>query len=264
MATYVISDIHGCYETFLKLLKQVNFNDNDTLYILGDIIDRGNKSYEMYCWVKEHINKNVFMIVGNHEDMFMSDVYGLRGYMLEKKRQECMKNGTEFTMSEEDEKRYKYFRMYLFGYIADQYGTINYLSTHNKLSLEDFEEMFDFFYNLPYYYEIEVNNKKYTLVHAGCYEDIEDTPVDTFIWDRSFAERNLYIPNKNIIFGHTPTITSHYEKKGGIIIKKFSDNATTINIDCGCVWKHNNSSLGILRLDDLQSFYEKCIDDTVK
>lgn len=38
---YVISDIHGCYNEYIKALKKVNFNDNDTLYVLGDCIDRG-------------------------------------------------------------------------------------------------------------------------------------------------------------------------------------------------------------------------------
>lgn len=41
---YVISDIHGCYNEYIKALKKVNFNDNDTLYVLGDCIDRGYAS----------------------------------------------------------------------------------------------------------------------------------------------------------------------------------------------------------------------------
>ena len=38
---YVISDLHGCYDKYIKMLEKINFGDNDYLYILGDIVDRG-------------------------------------------------------------------------------------------------------------------------------------------------------------------------------------------------------------------------------
>ena len=41
MATYVISDIHGQYDKFIAMLDAINLRDTDTLYVLGDILDRG-------------------------------------------------------------------------------------------------------------------------------------------------------------------------------------------------------------------------------
>ena len=41
MSKYVISDIHGNYEKYRKMLQLINFNEEDILYILGDVIDRG-------------------------------------------------------------------------------------------------------------------------------------------------------------------------------------------------------------------------------
>lgn len=41
MATYVISDIHGMYNKFIELLNKIKLKDTDTLYILGDVLDRG-------------------------------------------------------------------------------------------------------------------------------------------------------------------------------------------------------------------------------
>lgn len=38
---YVISDVHGRYDLFIKMLDKISFSDNDTLYLLGDMIDRG-------------------------------------------------------------------------------------------------------------------------------------------------------------------------------------------------------------------------------
>ena len=41
---YVISDIHGHYDEFMKMLKMIDFKDEDILYVLGDCIDKGSKS----------------------------------------------------------------------------------------------------------------------------------------------------------------------------------------------------------------------------
>ena len=38
---YVISDIHGCYQSYLKMLEKLKIRESDTVYILGDTIDRG-------------------------------------------------------------------------------------------------------------------------------------------------------------------------------------------------------------------------------
>ena len=39
--TYVLSDIHGNFEIFKRMLDKIQFNSHDQLYILGDICDRG-------------------------------------------------------------------------------------------------------------------------------------------------------------------------------------------------------------------------------
>ena len=41
MTTFAISDLHGYpVDKFKALLDKANFSDSDTLYILGDVIDR--------------------------------------------------------------------------------------------------------------------------------------------------------------------------------------------------------------------------------
>ena len=37
--TYVISDIHGCFDRYEKMLEEIEFSDEDTLYVLGDVLD---------------------------------------------------------------------------------------------------------------------------------------------------------------------------------------------------------------------------------
>ena len=44
---YVMSDIHGKYDKYIQMLKQIHFSEKDTMYILGDMIDRGEKGMEL-------------------------------------------------------------------------------------------------------------------------------------------------------------------------------------------------------------------------
>ena len=67
MATYVISDIHGEYEKFMELLEEIELKDTDTLYVLGDVLDRGEHPIKVILKLMEM--PNAFCIVGNHEVM---------------------------------------------------------------------------------------------------------------------------------------------------------------------------------------------------
>ncbi len=66
---YVFSDIHGKYELFCRLLEKIKLTSSDTLYICGDVIDKGERSLKTLRLVTEL--PNVKMILGNHEDMFL-------------------------------------------------------------------------------------------------------------------------------------------------------------------------------------------------
>lgn len=64
---YAMSDLHGCYNKYIKMLEKINFSDSDTLYILGDIIDRGPDGIKILQDIKER--PNVIALRGNHEYM---------------------------------------------------------------------------------------------------------------------------------------------------------------------------------------------------
>ncbi len=70
--TYVIGDIHGCYDEFMKLLEKIEVTDDDLIISLGDIVDRGNKSVELYHYFKNR--KNVLVLMGNHERKHLNGV----------------------------------------------------------------------------------------------------------------------------------------------------------------------------------------------
>lgn len=243
---YVVSDIHGCLNTFLSLLKKCKFDEKkDVLYILGDIIDRGPLIWETYEWVKERLGKNVFMILGNHEDMFITDVFYLKG-------KEIIDNKEEIT--EENLFYVKQYDNYCFYF--DRYLTILKLIEKGK-TVDDLLEMAHFFNKLPLYYVVNIKKNKFRLIHAYCREDLEKTTRNDFIWNRDFAEiRDSFCKNNNIIYGHTPTLCDGKNGKIEILIDE-NKNASKINIDCGCVY---GNKLCILRLDDMKYWYQKNID----
>ena len=47
--SFVVGDLHGCYDEFLNKLDEVNFNyDEDIVICTGDLVDRGNKSLDCF------------------------------------------------------------------------------------------------------------------------------------------------------------------------------------------------------------------------
>ncbi len=67
MATYVVGDIHGCFNTFSRLLASFSFNaKHDKLWLVGDVVGRGPASLKVLRWVREHENC-VTMVLGNHD-----------------------------------------------------------------------------------------------------------------------------------------------------------------------------------------------------
>lgn len=60
----IIGDIHGCYQEFEDLLNLVNLQNNDRVYLLGDLINRGPDSHKVVKIAREINAKGV---VGNHE-----------------------------------------------------------------------------------------------------------------------------------------------------------------------------------------------------
>ena len=52
MATYLIGDVHGCYDELIALLQQVNFTpESDTLWLTGDLVARGPGSLDVLRYV---------------------------------------------------------------------------------------------------------------------------------------------------------------------------------------------------------------------
>ncbi len=67
MATYVIGDIHGCFDQLQALLEKIFFDPtNDTLWFTGDLVNGGPQSLETLRFVKNLGPKHI-CVMGNHD-----------------------------------------------------------------------------------------------------------------------------------------------------------------------------------------------------
>jgi len=78
MATYAIGDIQGCYHAFQALLQRIQFDSNlDQLWLVGDLINRGNGSLEVLRWCYQH-RDNIQTVLGNHDLHAIVVAHGIR------------------------------------------------------------------------------------------------------------------------------------------------------------------------------------------
>lgn len=195
--TLVIADIHGCSRTFNKLLDVIGLERTDTLYLLGDYIDRGPDSRGVIETILQ-LQKDAFdvrPIRGNHEEMmFLAIRSGVFEDLLE-----WLENGGNATLK--------------------CYGVQHPQDIPN--------DHLDFLEGLPYYQISE----HYVFVHAGLDFSIED-PFSVagrikMLWDRS----GLVSPKK---IGGRTLCSGHCTKKLDYIRKSL--NTKHIRLDNGCVY----------------------------
>ncbi|GLR63018.1 symmetrical bis(5'-nucleosyl)-tetraphosphatase [Marinospirillum insulare] len=78
MATYAIGDIQGCYQSFKRLLKEINFKPSrDTLWLAGDLVNRGKGSLDVLRYVID-LGKASKQVLGNHDFHLLAAAEGLR------------------------------------------------------------------------------------------------------------------------------------------------------------------------------------------
>ncbi|BCL74293.1 bis(5'-nucleosyl)-tetraphosphatase, symmetrical [Jeongeupia sp. HS-3] len=67
MARFAIGDIQGCFREFQLLLERMAFEPGrDTLYLVGDLVNRGPDSVSVLRWAKAH-DESVRIVLGNHD-----------------------------------------------------------------------------------------------------------------------------------------------------------------------------------------------------
>ena len=219
---YVISDIHGCYDQYVNLISKINLKPDDTLYILGDIVDRGPEPMKVLLDMSERTN--VIPLMGNHEDMALPV---LKKLFIRNTSPDRLIEFT-FTLNISDRLDYELW-------CAN--GGKATISSFLTLSVEEKEKVINYMSTFRQYAEVRAKNTDYILIHAGFphSEFSPDKPLSEynkgdFLWTRLNYDKT-YFTDKYIITGHTPTPYIDKNNTGEIIIR-----SRNIDIDCGCVY----------------------------
>lgn len=171
MRTIIVGDIHGCFRELMELLKKIKFNkESDQMISLGDLMDRGGQSYEVFDYsrnLKAFMGDRCVILRGNHEQMMidaMSDP---------KEGAHWLRNGAMET-------------------VRSFYDKKKYICRYTDWFLD----------NTVLFYEEE----RFRCVHGGLeQENLSENIPRTLIWDRTRVSKNDY-GGKLTLIGHTPAL----------------------------------------------------------
>lgn len=226
MAHYVISDLHGDIDRFHRMLETVGFSQTDTLYILGDIVDRGPAPIPLLREVMAA--PNMVMLLGNHEHM-------------------CMRCYSE----DVTEREIRHWN--LNNNIPTRQGLAD-------LTAAQRQEVLDFIRSLPIHLEVTVNGRDFYLVHGFPGSTLRDE-----VWGRPEPDTPNPLPWKQVIVGHTPICclgrTEEEEDAYNRALAEKGEHMRIfhapgyLDLDCGCGYDIPDAALSCLRLEDMEEFY---------
>jgi len=76
MATYAIGDIQGCFDSFRRLLDACRYDPaSDTLWLVGDLVNRGPQSLETLRFVRD-LGTAAVTVLGNHDLYLLMMAFG--------------------------------------------------------------------------------------------------------------------------------------------------------------------------------------------
>ena len=223
--TYVMSDLHGCYDKYAQMLEKIGFGDGDTLYILGDVIDRGPDGIKILLDMMGR--KNVIPVIGNHESLALSSLKLLR-------------DGA----SEEELRKKRAYCLWMLSDGESTAAAFRALPGKTQAALVDYIESFSV------YEEIAVEGRRFHLSHTlpdyrpGL--DIHNVSLMEFIWGEPNYTKS-YGEDARFITGHTPTNVI-----APAFFGKIWQGCGHIAIDCAAAW---GGRLGCLCLETMEEYY---------
>lgn len=168
---FAIGDIHGCSETFKKLLlDKIRIQKNDKIYCIGDYIDRGKDSKGVVDFILKLRNQgyHIHTLRGNHEEIMFESTKS------EKNFQHWIKNGGDTTLK--------------------------------SFGVSSFDEMKPVYKNFFKRTKFFIKSGNFIFVHAGLNFQIQNPFEDkkAMLWLRKFPVDYEKLGENIIIHGHTP------------------------------------------------------------
>ena len=210
----IISDIHGGYDFFVKLLEKVNYTSDDILFILGDILEKGPDSLKTLRYVMELYEKgNVYMVLGNNDHVCLhvlnDEKIDKYPKYLKKIRSIYHDFGEELNVDLSN----------------DNIDNIN-LRDFNKLIRENYSKELNFIKNLPTIIESE----DYLFAHASITDYNNMNKLDPYeVMRYDYFMRCDFVLPKMLFVGHYPTVAFTYDKCYLGPVTDFKKNITSID-----------------------------------
>lgn len=236
---YLISDIHGDFDLFKKMLRTINFNfDYDQLIIIGDILDRNRHGIKLYQFIKPFVEEGTMqLLMGNHE---LFAIRYMKGELSEKK---WISFGGEHTLRDIKE-----------------------------MSEEEREELLQFLTKLPLY--VEIDTMKYgraVITHTGIsatmYVYNEDGTINVTKSIDKAARENLfeYLISLDLHYApaHIKNALDRFLIVGHVCTFGLNEDASNkiyrtphyMNLDCGAGHRDLGGILGCYCVDTDEEFY---------
>ena len=226
---YVMSDIHGLYERYVKMLEKIDLQKDDKLYVLGDVIDRGPDGIKILFDLMER--ENVELFLGNHEHMMLTWLEG--------------------------SDRVSWFYPQNGGKVT--YGKFMELDDGQRKRIIDFLT-----YQTTLVKNLEINGHHYVLSHTSTpftekdlyTKDYADdlSAILALVWnmgpDNTYDLGEKESCGKSITFISGHIITYRFDPEKKIVTFHYPNGYTWIDIDCGCAGGKGFGYLSCLQIDD--------------
>ena len=196
---YCVSDIHGEIDRFHSMLKKIQFSTDDTLYIIGDVIDRYPGGVEILKEIMD--TPNIVMVLGNHEQMCL-DTLGPNNTF--GSRELWKQNG----------------------------GNCTYQELLYICSPAERRRIIEFLMTLPDHLDIEVSGRKFHLVHG-----VPSSDPNIRLWARPDPNAPAPFHDRTTVIGHTPTCYLN-NKKNKPFTLWHGNGIIDIDCGCGSQTKH--------------------------
>ena len=288
MSTYVLSDIHGHKDELDMMLDKIAFSNDDVMYILGDIADKGEQSGEMFRWAVDDAPDNIHFLLGNHEDMAGSTLHHTMGDPRVPYNVLWRRNKGGDTIAQ-----------LIDTFDGDKQTTKNWIN----------ENLLPWIDGLPLYAHLEMGDSQFMLVHGGFNPEMFDSARENgwlgmfdcganydmgarwenvkighgfgtqraqeMLWAREDWHLSEIEPPMTVVFGHSyikeqrvNRYNSYGAKVTGGAGKIAHIGERKIAIDCGCAYARRDPdgtrrgiyNLGCIRLDNMEEFYVPVIE----
>ena len=228
---YVMGDIHGCKEKYDDMLSQLNPQEMDAVFVLGDVIDQGDDGIAILNDMM--YRANIYPVLGERE-------YYAKKFLPVIAEKGDAEKALASLEGEDKDMLAKWLSM------KSEKTISNFL----KLSEDDREALLDYLEEFAAFEEIECKGKKFILTHAGISNhedrDLYEHEEEDFV----FAETDYgkaYFKDAFLVTGHTPTVA--IDKK--LLGKPYAKNKH-LAVDGGAAF---GGKLIAICLDTLKVYY---------